>query len=195
MGRNELDIIRDEMGVIYRSVQRFVQEHQSRSAASAQKLHDQTGKVAQKLHDQIGKVEAWFTSREWQLSQDFKAELTSLRNTVKYLAKHFGSAEVAAELLGDSDRGVSMLELVMEWMSLDVLSRTSATSRDMLAKADACWKPFAVQHYPELALRVDDSAWRSCFLRKRSVPSETPDTIHTALLERGEHIWKFKNHW
>jgi len=68
-------------------------------------------------------------------------------------------------------------------------------SRDTLARSDALWKPFAIQLYPELALRADDTDWRACLLRKRSVQRETPQSICSAFIQRGENIWRSKNQW
>lgn len=80
-------------------------------------------------------------------------------------------------------------------MTLATLSRTVVAAREMVAKADACWKPFAVQLYPELQFRADDTEWRSCLVRKVSEPGETPESIKGALMCHGENIWKYKTVW
>jgi|ERR1712216_51179 len=74
MIHRELGVIRDEMAVIYRSVE----EHKLRTGTRASAL---------------GELEARFISREQRLCQGFSAEIESLRRTVRYLRRRLAGVE------------------------------------------------------------------------------------------------------
>lgn len=190
--REELSIIRDEMGVIYDAMGQYKSLSQFRAGA-------------------IDDFEARMAQRERNVCNKFSAEIDSLRKNRRYLAKQVAknedgdamrissSTSLSVSSLSaasrDDDRAQFILDLILEWMPMSVLSRTAAASHAMLNTADACWKPFAVHLYPELQLRTDDTAWRSCLVRKVCLPMETPETIRRALINSGENVWKFKNQW